>query len=149
MLALTNYAAVVRPLQLLLMVIAVLFFARVLRVAQIQAKPTEPVASGRQRRRRSSPLALAFIEPLERADERVEIAPAVVIGRSPECDLSIQDTYLSSRHARFAMDGSDLSVEDLGSTNGTYVNQELVVGRQQLERGDIVQVGGILFEVVR
>ena len=47
------------------------------------------------------------------------------------------------------MDGSDLSVEDLGSTNGTYVNQELVVGRQQLERGDIVQVGGVLFEVVR
>jgi pSer/pThr/pTyr-binding forkhead associated (FHA) protein len=148
MIATTNYAAVVRPLQLLLMVIAILFFARVLRVAQLQARPRDEGPT-RQRRRRSSPLALAFIEPLDRTDERVEVAPALIIGRNPECDLSIQDTYLSSRHARFAMDGNDLSVEDLGSTNGTYVNQELVVGRQQLERGDIVQVGGVLFEVVR
>ena len=46
-------------------------------------------------------------------------------------------------------DAGDLSIEDLGSTNGTYVNQELVKGRVHLERGDIVQVGGVLFEVVR
>ena len=44
---------------------------------------------------------------------------------------------------------SDLSIEDLGSTNGTYVNQELIKGRVHLDRGDIVQVGGVLFEVVR
>jgi len=37
----------------------------------------------------------------------------------------------------------------LGSTNGTYVNQERVTSRTQLDRGDIVQTGGVLFEVVR
>ena len=94
-------------------------------------------------------LALEFIEPVDRVGERIDVDVPVVIGRSPECDLSISDTYLSSRHARVANDGGDLSIEDLGSTNGTYVNQELVAGRVQLERGDIVQVGGILFEVVR
>lgn len=74
---------------------------------------------------------------------------AITIGRSPDCDLRLQDGFLSSRHARVANDDGDLSIEDLGSTNGTYVNQELVKGRVLLERGDIVQVGGVLFEVVR
>jgi pSer/pThr/pTyr-binding forkhead associated (FHA) protein len=94
-------------------------------------------------------LALEFIEPVERAKERIDVDNAVTIGRSSDCDLSLQDTYLSSRHARVANDNGDLSIEDLGSTNGTYVNQELVKGRVHLERGDIVQVGGVLFEVVR
>jgi FHA domain len=141
-----NYAAVVRPLQVLVMVIAILFFFRVLRVAAVQARPPELVASGR---RRSSALGLEFIEPLHLTGERVPIDVAVTIGRSPDCDLNIQDTYLSTRHARVANDNGDLSIEDLGSTNGTYVNQELIKGRVHLERGDIVQVGGVLFEVVR
>jgi pSer/pThr/pTyr-binding forkhead associated (FHA) protein len=143
----TNYAAVIRPLQVLVMVIALLFFARVLRVASVQARPVDgPVQT---RRRRRGTLALAFIEPLERGGERVDVETGVTIGRSGECDLSLQDTYLSSRHARVANDDGDLSIEDLGSTNGTYVNQELVRGRVHLERGDVVQVGGVLFEVVR
>jgi len=61
----------------------------------------------------------------------------------------MNDNFLSSRHARIASDSGELSIEDLGSTNGTYVNQQLVKGRVHLERGDIVQVGGVLFEVVR
>lgn len=145
--ATTNYAAVVRPLQVLVMAIAVLFFARVLRVASVESRPVDAVSSGR--RRKSINLALEFIEPFDREKERVEIETAIVIGRSAECDVRLEDNFLSSRHARIANDGGDLSIEDLGSTNGTYVNQELVKGRVHLERGDIVQVGGVLFEVVR
>ena len=146
----STYAAIVRPLQVLVMVMAVLFFARVLRVAAIQARPVDfTPRSARRRTRSGATLALEFVEPNDRSGERVDVDAAVVIGRGPECDLSISDTYLSSRHARVANDSGDLSIEDLGSTNGTYVNQELVAGRVHLERGDIVQVGGILFEVVR
>ena len=86
---------------------------------------------------------------MDRSGERVEVNTGVTVGRSSECDLSLQDTYLSSRHARFSNDEGDLSIEDLGSTNGSYVNQELVKGRVRLERGDVIQVGGVLFEVVR
>lgn len=142
----TNYAAVVRPLQVLVMVIAVLFFFRVLRVASVQSRSPDPVVSGR---RRGSKLGLEYIEPFDRTGERVDVDIAVTIGRSAECDINLQDTYLSSRHARVANDNGDLSIEDLGSTNGTYVNEELIKGRVQLDRGDIVQVGGVLFEVVR
>ncbi len=144
----SNYAAVIRPLQVLVMVIVALFFARVLRVAAVSARPVDGAPKG-ARRRRGGTLALEFIEPEDRAGERVDVDAAVTIGRSGECDVSLHDTYLSTRHARVANDDGDLSIEDLGSTNGTYVNQELVQGRVHLERGDIVQVGGVLFEVVR
>ena len=144
----TNYAAIIRPLQILVMIVAGLFFLRVLRVAMIQARPAEVTEPG-SRRRRGGTLALEFIEPNEREGERVEVDVAVTIGRSPDCDIQLNDTYLSTRHARVANDGGDLTIEDLGSTNGTYVNQEILTGRVRLERGDIVQVGGVLFEVVR
>jgi hypothetical protein len=148
MVAITNYAAVVRPLQLLVMVIAVLFFARVVRAAQVQSRAVDGSPSNK-RRRRVSQLSLAFLEPTERVGERVEVAPAIVVGRGVECDLALNDVHLSTRHARFAQDSGELTLEDLGSTNGTYVNQEPIRGRVKLERGDIVQVGGVLFEVVR
>lgn len=144
----TTYAALVRPLQILVMVIAILFFARVLRVASIQARPTDEAPTG-GRRRRHQTLGLEFLEPVNQKGERVDVEVAVIIGRGSDCDISLQDNYLSSRHARVANDGGDLTVEDLGSTNGTYVNEELVKGRVLLERGDVVQVGGVLFEVVR
>jgi pSer/pThr/pTyr-binding forkhead associated (FHA) protein len=146
--ATSNYAAIVRPLQVLVMAVAALFFLRVMRVAAVQARPIDYEPKSRQRRRGST-LALKFIEPHDRTGERIDVDNAVTIGRSSDCDLVMSDTFLSSRHARLANDQGDLSIEDLGSTNGTYVNQELVDGRVHLERGDIVQVGGVLFEVVR
>lgn len=142
----TNYAAVIRPLQVLVMVIAVLFFLRIIRVVTVQSRPVD---FEKKTRRRRGNLALEFIEPSERSGQRIDVETGVTIGRAGDCDLSLQDTYLSSRHARLANDDGDLSIEDLGSTNGTYVNQELVKGRVHLERGDVVQVGGVLFEVVR
>ncbi|HUX04276.1 MAG TPA: FHA domain-containing protein [Acidimicrobiales bacterium] len=144
----STYAALVRPLQVLVMVVAILFFARVLRVAQVQARPADVGVSG-SKRRHGQALGLKFIEPEEQRGERIDVDLAIVIGRSTDCDVSLYDNYLSSRHARVANDNGDLTVEDLGSTNGTYVNQELVTGRVLLARGDIVQVGGVLFEVVR
>jgi len=118
-----------------------------LRAAAVQSQPVD--ADRGRRRKGSGALALEFIEPLDRAGERVDIERALTIGRNAECDLRLQDTYLSGRHARFANDQGDLTIEDLGSTNGSYVNQEAVTTRVHLERGDIVQVGGVLFEVVR
>jgi len=147
MIATSSYAAVIRPLQVLVMVVAVLFFLRIIRFAAVQARPAEEETT--RRRRGSGTLALAFIEPADRAGERVEVDQPVVIGRGADCDLSLADTYLSTRHARIVSDGGELEIEDLQSTNGTYVNQEFVQGRVLLKRGDIIQVGGVLLEVVR
>jgi hypothetical protein len=63
------------------------------------------------------------------------------IGRSPECDLMIDDPLISRQHARIWWDGNAAIFEDLGSRNGSRVNGQLVRQRTQLEHGDRVQVG--------
>ncbi len=150
MLATTNYAAVIRPLQIIVLAIAGLFLLRVMRVALVEVRPpkSERVPRSRKTRRRPA-LGLEFIEPDERAGERLDVESQMSVGRGVECDVTVDDTYLSTRHAQFSYDDGDLLVEDLSSTNGTYVNQELIKHRTRLERGDIVQVGGVLFEVVK
>lgn len=145
----TDYTAIIRPLQIIVMAVAGLFLLRVTRVALVEMRPPKTDDAPRRSRRRSSPLGLEFIEPEEYQGHHVEVVSSLMVGRGADCDLPLQDTYLSTRHARFTMDDGDLLVEDLGSTNGTYVNQELIAHRTKLDRGDIVQVGGVLFEVVR
>ena len=148
MFAATNYAAVIRPLQIVVLAVAGLFLLRVMRVAMVEVRPVKTDVGPRLARRRGA-LALSFIEPEERAGQRVNVERPVIIGRGVECDIVIDDTFLSTKHAQFTFDAGDLLVEDLVSTNGTYVNQKLIAHRTRLDRGDIVQVGGVLFEVVR
>jgi len=78
-------------------------------------------------------VALEFVEPTDRSGERVDVDAAVTIDAVLTVTSVCSDTFLSSRHARLTNDEGDLSIEDLGSTNGTYVNQELVDGRVHLE----------------
>ncbi len=148
LIAATNYAAVIRPLQIVVMGVAGLFLLRVMRVAMVEVRPARSGSGPRSAKRRGA-LMLNFIEPKERAGERVSVDAPVIIGRGSECNLVINDTYLSTRHSQFTFDSGDLLVEDLGSTNGTYVNQKIIAHRTRLDKGDIVQVGGVLFEVVR
>jgi pSer/pThr/pTyr-binding forkhead associated (FHA) protein len=174
LLASTNYAAIVRPLQIIVLAVAGLFLLRIMRVAMVEVRPPRDrraeraakkerkaqskleeverppveVQSTKKARRRSN-LALEFIDPVEHAGDVLDVVDAFTIGRSRDCDVVVDDIYLSGRHARFSHDDGDIFVEDLDSTNGTYINQRLISHRTRLERGDIVQVGGVLFEVVR
>jgi pSer/pThr/pTyr-binding forkhead associated (FHA) protein len=65
----------------------------------------------------------------------------VLIGRSPECLLRFDSSDISSQHARLGVEGASFWIEDLGSTNGTFVDQQQVVGRQLVQAGDIVVLG--------
>jgi hypothetical protein len=64
----------------------------------------------------------------------------LVVGRDPMCDLSHDDALLSRRHAEFAMTGDEVTVRDLGSRNGLFVNGTRAAERA-LRPGDIVQIG--------
>ena len=80
--------------------------------------------------------------------ETIELAGELTFGRSPACSISLtQDTFASSVHARMYMQGSDAVVEDLGSTNGTLVNDELIDEPVIVDRGDRVQIGSTVLEV--
>lgn len=66
---------------------------------------------------------------------------AVVLGRGDTAEIRLQDPFASSRHARIYEQGRILVVEDLGSTNGTYLNEELLDGPRPLHPGDRVRIG--------
>lgn len=64
-----------------------------------------------------------------------------VIGRSKECDIIIDDTYVSEYHAQIVKDGKQLKVVDLDSKNGTFVNGERIVSEYELKAQDKIRVG--------
>lgn len=68
-------------------------------------------------------------------------AAQVVVGRSSACDIVLADSAVSGRHAQLSNLGGAFTVEDLGSTNGTFVNGQKVIGVAALSDGDLVQFG--------
>ena len=74
--------------------------------------------------------------------------PEFVIGRARDCHLQLSDQFVSRHHCELIVDDRDqrVRVRDLGSQNGTYVN-ETAIEECQLQDGDCLRVGGIPFEV--
>ncbi len=65
----------------------------------------------------------------------------VVLGRGDSAEIRLDDPFASSRHTRVYEQGRILVIEDLGSTNGTYLNEELLDGPRPLHPGDRVRIG--------
>ena len=96
---------------------------------------------------RPVPRSLALTDEHGATIGAVPLSGTVQVGRSPSCQIPLTDTFASSIHARlFARDGSWF-VEDLGSTNGTYVNERRVTAPAEIKVGDRVRVGRTLLEV--
>ncbi len=70
-----------------------------------------------------------------------EIAGGAVLGRGEQAEIRLDDPYASSAHARLVLQGGRVVLEDLGSTNGTFLNEETVNGPQPLHQGDRVRIG--------
>jgi len=78
---------------------------------------------------------------------RLRPGTAIEIGRSPAAEISMPEVLSISRtHARLDHRGSQVVVEDLGSTNGTYINDRLIEGPAVLKSGDRFQVGAVHFK---
>ena len=77
------------------------------------------------------------------------VGKEVTLGRASGCDVVLnEDTYVSQLHARVYVSSGETLVEDLGSTNGTYLNNERLSTARRLQRGDVLQTGQTSFEVV-
>jgi len=91
---------------------------------------------------------LRVVEPVERRGQTFVLADEVTVGRGGGCGVALDDRMVSQLHARiFRGPGGGLFVEDLGSTNGTLVNQAKVSGATPLRRGDRLQVGRTVLEL--
>jgi hypothetical protein len=77
--------------------------------------------------------------------------PEVVLGRSPECHVSIDDPLISRQHARIAIRGDRAFVTDLGSRNGVRVNGRLIDREHELMDGDRLRLGtqDLVFSALR
>ena len=105
------------------------------------------------------PTETLSIDDIANADEKVTAAGFIVtdgpiagskyllgagkstIGRHPESSIFFDDITVSRRHAEVTLSGNEVKVTDMGSLNGTYLNQRQIDSSQQLVPGDVLQIG--------
>jgi hypothetical protein len=113
------------------------------------APAAAPVPPRRERRPGRGGLRLRIVEPVGRQGETHAIDRELTVGRGAGCAIVLgDDTYVSQLHARLFHQNGEGYVEDLGSTNGTYVNGKAITGATRLRRGDQVQFGQTVVEIV-
>ncbi|MGH9057585.1 MAG: FHA domain-containing protein [Acidimicrobiales bacterium] len=157
-------------LKYLFLVLLYLFFLRVLRAVWVELREPKtlaasppagaglsstPPAAGAH-----SPLApvpasgikpdlrLVVLEPAARKGHEFPLSEELTVGRAAGCGVSLpDDTFVSQLHARvFRHDGA-FYVEDLGSTNGTYLNKKKVSTPSSVRKGDKLKIGRTVLEV--
>lgn len=98
-------------------------------------------------RRRGSPTHLIVVEG-DNAGARAELDDApLLIGRGSDAAIRLDDDYVSTRHARVAASGDEWFVEDLGSTNGTYVGSVRITQPTTIGLGIQVRIGKTILEL--
>ncbi len=85
-------------------------------------------------------LVLEIVEGAE-AGKQLPVSGPIDVGRDPSLALQLDDTQVSRRHARFSIQHNAVVVEDLGSTNGTYVNDQPIQAPRVVQPGDCVRIG--------
>jgi hypothetical protein len=84
-----------------------------------------------------------------RAGSAYDLSEGALLGRGDGADIRLEDAFASTRHARLVPQGDVIVLEDLGSTNGTYLNDEPLRGPQPLHAGDRIKIGDSEFTFER
>jgi hypothetical protein len=112
-----------------------------------QRAPVPATARPPARRSKKAPRRLAVVEGDNHKGKSLTLAEELLVGRAEKCHLVLDDTYVSQVHARIFAQGDSYLVEDLGSTNGTYLNRRRVTAPAELQRGDQVKIGKTVLEL--
>jgi pSer/pThr/pTyr-binding forkhead associated (FHA) protein len=95
------------------------------------------------------PIPLTLIEQNLENPRQLNFKKAdIFLGRDPTNDVCLNDKTVSSQHARLAYHHNQWWVEDLGSMNGTYLNQEIISAPTVITNGDQLRCGLVAFEVL-
>jgi pSer/pThr/pTyr-binding forkhead associated (FHA) protein len=135
-----------------LLALLFLFIWRAMRwvVRGLNGDRTPPAAAGSDRGAPSPARpSMLTVQSDGQRSRSVRLDGSTTIGRSVECELRLDDTYVSQQHARIFDRGGNWYVEDLGSTNGTFVNDQKLVAPAMLTPGDKVRVGQTTVELRR
>ena len=137
-----------------------LFFIRVVRAVwtEVSAPPPAAVVAApppapKTKRERGAPKRsvshLRVVEPADQRGRTYDVVDELTIGRAAGCQIPLDDSYASQLHARLFRRNGDLLVEDLGSTNGTFLNRKKVSSAVPIRKGDRLQVGKTVLELVK
>ncbi len=83
-------------------------------------------------------------------DRKIELpSPVCVLGRAPTASVRLEDESVSKEHARLSRDGDRVVIEDLGSSNGTFVNGRRVHDKAEIRPGDLIRLGSVILKLER
>jgi len=106
------------------------------------AKPAKPAKP-----RRGAPKQVVVVDGTN-VGETADLSHApILIGRGTDAAIRLDDDYVSTRHARIAASGDQWFVEDLGSTNGTYVGTSRITQPTAITLGTQVRIGKTILEL--
>lgn len=100
-------------------------------------------------KRRSTELYLEVVKGLNPGALYRLDKPSMILGRSEDCDIVIPQRQISATHCRFTINGPEVSVEDFGSSNGTYLDEILMTGAETLTQNSRLLVGHTVLRIVR
>jgi pSer/pThr/pTyr-binding forkhead associated (FHA) protein len=117
------------------------------RKADKQARREAQSRSRAGRRPRGEPTYVAVLDGAN-AGETVSLDEApILVGRGTDAAIRLDDDYVSTRHARIARSGEQWFIEDLGSTNGTYIGSHRLTQPTILQLGSTVRIGKTTLEL--
>lgn len=153
-------------LKVLLLVLLYLFFVRVVRAVWVEVDGPRPRRSNARRDRSATPAAmpspapsvvgpagvgapagLVVIAPPEAAGRRYALDEELTLGRAPGCRITLDDTFVSQLHARVFEQAGTWFVEDLGSTNGTWIDRTRITTPTVLPVGAPLRVGRTTLQI--
>jgi pSer/pThr/pTyr-binding forkhead associated (FHA) protein len=133
-----------------------IFIARVVRFIYLELRPAGPAPSPRRSAVAPPPAGkgkkkafrkAAVIEGAQKG-KSFDLGDELIVGRAEKCHLVLNDdTYVSQMHARIFSRDVAFMIEDLGSTNGTYLNRRRITSPTELQRGDRVKIGKTVLEM--
>jgi pSer/pThr/pTyr-binding forkhead associated (FHA) protein len=147
--------ALLNVLKLLLLALIYLFFFRVLHAIWVQvtapatAAATPGAADPTMRAGAPAVAHLRIVEPADQKGKTFDLTDEVTVGRASGCQVALTDPTVSQLHARIYRRDGKLYVEDLGSSNGTFVNRKKVSSAVAIRRGDRLAMGSTVLEVTR
>lgn len=129
-----------------LLILLYIFLIVTVFVVYRDLKATSPASTKTKGEAAKSSRMVILESPTENPGESFYFDDQAVIGRTADCTIQISDNSVSHQHASITRDAKSFKLEDLGSKNGTYLNQRKITRSTRLKHGDTIKVGKTTFE---
>ncbi|MGH2331337.1 FHA domain-containing protein [Thermoanaerobacter mathranii] len=126
------YAIASQILKYVLIFLIYLFLYRVFKIVYMDMK-------GARYERQITAAKLSFLN----GERTFNLFEVTTIGRSEKCDIVIESPYVSARHAIIRKRGRRFYIQDLNSTNGTFINGKRVKGIAKIKNNDVITLGDV------